>query len=186
MIANKATSAAILAITLGIIAFGVWIVTPSQVSAATNETNATTTSVTVNVYVACGMPDTYADGIDFGSLDPETNDNFAENGFKLTSPDTNNVNITYYIKANGDLTRQDGGEGFIKLGNYTWYDNGTVVGSENASLSTALTTSYAIFSADGQNIPPGGTDYMGLWLDVPIVPPGTYNNTIYIKCNQST
>ena len=158
MIANKATSAAILAITLGIIAFGVWIVTPSQVSAATNETNATTTSVTVNVYVACGMPDTYADGIDFGSLDPETNDNFAENGFKLTSPDTNN----------------------------TWYDNGTVVGSENASLSTALTTSYAIFSADGQNIPPGGTDYMGLWLDVPIVPPGTYNNTIYIKCNQST
>jgi len=181
VISNKATSAAIVAMLLGIIAFGVWLVTPGSVDAATEELNATTTNVTVNVYVSCGAPANYADGINFGSLDPETTNNPAE-GYTFTSPTTNNVNINYYIKANGDLTRGGVTTDFIKLGNYTWDDNETL-GNVVEDAHT-LTTNFVSF--DNTSIPPGGSISLQLWLDIPVVTPGTYNNTITIKCNQSS
>jgi len=179
VISRKATSAAaIAAILMATIAFGFWLVTPGQVSAATNETNTTDTSVTVKNYVACGAPANYADGIAFGSVDPETSNATAE-GYTFTAPSTNNVDIHYYIKANGDLTRGEVTTDFIKLGNYTWDDNETI-GNVVTDAHT-LTTSYASF--DNTSVPPGGDISLQLWLDVPIVPPGTYNNTVTIKCN---
>jgi len=179
---NKATSAvAIATILLVAIAFGFWLVSPGQVDAASMEENATDTSVTVNQYVACGAPSSYANGIEFGTLDPETNDNPNTDGeYNFHSPSTNNVNIHYYIKANDALTR-GGNPDKILLGNYTWDDN-TTSGQTDVSRSQALTTDYVSFD-DGTNVAPDSDVYLKFWLDIPITTPGDYNNTVTVKCN---
>jgi len=181
VISKKATSAAAIAtILMATIAFGFWLVTPSSVDAATYEENATTSNVTVLNYVACGAPVEFANGIEFGSLDPESdNNNNTDQEYTFHAPSTNNINIHYYIKANDNL-KKDGSNEIILEGNYTWDDSltseGEVVDAQN------LTTSYQSFS-DGTDVAPDANVYLRLWLDVPLVTPGTYSNTVTIKCN---
>jgi len=67
----------------------------------------------------------------------------------------------------------------------TWHDNSTyppVFDIDN----TTMTTAYTKFKELGSGLSPGSKHYFQIWLDIPIVAPGEYNNTIYVKCNQSS
>ncbi len=135
--------------------------------------NATTT-VTVNEYVAIGMSNNLSVGIDFGSVDPDTDDNNATHNYDGASAGTSywinissdsNVNIDVCVGDNESLKL---GSYVIGNGNYTWVNSTTsatdawmIVGN-----STAMTTT-ASYTRGGEDISPGNYNYFRFWLDIP-------------------
>ncbi len=181
---TKATSAvAIVALVVAML-FGTWILTPMQVDAAQYEENATTSNVTVKNYVSCGMPASWADGVEFGALDPGTSDNLPlDQNYTMIAPSTNNVPIDFWIKANAPLTK---GADTIPLQNYTWNMTKWEDSPPPFASTVGLTTSY-VEGDQCNNTQPGANCTLHLWLDIPLnQAPGTYNNTLIVKCNQSS
>ena len=141
-------------------------------------------NVTVNVNISCGFDSNFMDGVDFGSVDPGTaNVSETVNGYNVTAAPTNNKDINVYIKANDNM--QSTGSDYILLGNMTWHDNSTyppVFTIDNDTMSTTYTKFYEI----GSGLSAGGVHHFQIWLDVPNVAAGEYNNTIYVKCNATS
>jgi len=180
---TKAASAVIIAIFMAAVLFGAWLIVPANVEAAESEENATTSNVTVKAYVACGMPASYANGVEFGSLDPATSNNLpSDTNYTMSAPTTNNVGIDFYIKASAALTK--GGD-TIPLANYTYNmtANTTVPMTPVAGYGSALTTEY-VEGTLCDNTLNGSKCYLHAWLDIPAnQPAGTYSNTVTVKCN---
>jgi len=150
---------------------------------AANEQTATS-NVTIYEYVAIGISNNLSNGIEFGSLDPATNDNNATDNYNgagsastmyLSVSSDSNVNVDLCIKDNANLTSD---VNTIPNTGYTWDDNSTATAP--ILPGTAITTSYV--KTDQQNITIGSDDYFRFWLDIPGgQAAGTYNNTAYFK-----
>ena len=182
---NKAISGILGVAFVATIAIVVWAFMEPVHGAIYQETSKIA-NATVNVNISCAFDSEFADGIEFGANDPGTNDvSETANGYNVTAGSQNNVNITVWIRANGDMTKGADATKYIKIdSNMTW-DDSTTYGSYTPDTN-AMTTTYAQFS----NIPvnglePGNKHHFQIWLDFPNVEPGTYNNTIYVKCNES-
>jgi len=181
---TKAASAVIIAVFMAAVLFGAWFIAPVDVEAVEYEENATPSNVTVKSYVACGMPASYVNGVEFGSLDPNTNSNEPnpDANYTMLAPATNNVGIDFYIKANAPLTKSSD---TIPLANYTWNMTKSTDHPTDTVGSVALTTSY-VEGTLCDNTLNGTTCYLHAWLDIPLqTPAGTYNNTVTVKCNQT-
>jgi hypothetical protein len=185
VISTKAASATIIAIFMATALFGAWLIMPAGVEAAEYEENATDSNVTVKSYVACGMPASWANGVEFGSLDPDTSSNQPnpDTNYTMLAPGSNNVDIDFYITANDSLTK---GSDTIPLANYTWnMTSPTDTPEPGDGTSTALTTGYVEGAlCDGTS---NGTKcFSYFWLDIPVnTPAGTYVNELTMKCNQT-
>lgn len=180
---NKAISGVLVAVLMATIVLGTWFIS-DPVLAVDYEEATKTANATINANVSCGFSADFADYVSFGAHDPGTdNVNETVDGFSATAGATNNVNITYWIMANGNLDKQ-GTTPYWLLANMTWDDN--TAASYSVDTNT-MTTGYIEFI----NVPTVGLEasdvhYFEIWLDYPNLEPGTYNNTIYVKCNESS
>lgn len=158
---------------------------------ATEDEQTTTSNVTVNVYAAVALSTNLTDGIQFGSLDPNTNDNNATHNFDkdgavnssmwIEISNDCNTNLSLWIKDDVALTK---GSDTIANTGYTYASNTTVNNETDPGLAgTAITTAYVLVSAVaeiGQNYTFRG------WLDIPSgQAAGYYSNTVYFKGNQT-
>jgi len=144
-------------------------------------TVSTTSNVTVNVYISIALTTALAGGVQFGNLDPGTNDNPSTTctnyACNITVSSDTNTNVDIVLKANAALTRQGGTETIPNTG-YTWNStDGTVM---PGLPGYALSTSYDYTNKVGSNVAPGGKRTWQAWLDIPGgQTAGTYNNTLY-------
>jgi hypothetical protein len=154
------------------------------------DTQNTTTTVTVNEYVAVGLSNNLSSGIDFGSLDPDTLNNNATNNFDGAGLNTSfwvnistdsNVNVDICI---GDNESLEFGANVIENGNYTWV-NTTTGGPGDAWLivgNSVVMTTTAAFTNAGNNIAPGSYNWYRFWLDIPGgQAAGAYVNSVSFK-----
>lgn len=169
------------------------VTSPSFTGLATE--SYTSSSVTVQKYLAISMSANLVDGINYGtvsslpSIDTDSTDNY--NGASSTttmyinvSSDSNTA-VDFCIKGNSGLN-DPVGRNTIGLGNETYLNStstsSTVPGPSTSSL--ALTTSYV---KSGAAIAIGTADFYRFWLDVPTATAsGTYNNSIYFKGVENT
>lgn len=182
---TKALSATLIAVFMAALLFGTWLMMPADVQAQSDETNATTSNVTVQAHVSCGMPASWANGVEFGSVDPDHSDYVpTDNNYTMLAPATNNVDIDFYVMADQAMLRQ-GGADTIPLANYTWNMTTWATSPPAFNSTTALTTAYVEGTGcDGTSAGDNCTTH--LWLDIPSGQvAGTYNNTLTIKCNQT-
>jgi hypothetical protein len=173
-------------LSLFIVAF---LMTPisKPVEGAATSTQATTSNVTVNVYVSIVLSPNLAAGVQFGNVDPGTNDNPATNCdnnlCNITVSSDTNVNVDIVLKANAALTRQGGTETIPNSG-YTW--NATTSPTIPELPGYALQITYDYTNKVGSNLAPGTTVIWKAWLDIPARQrAGTYNNTLYF-CGDET
>jgi hypothetical protein len=183
---TKALSATLIVLFMAALLFGTWLIMPADVEAAQYEENATVSNATVSSFVSCGMPTTWSNGVEFGSVDPDSDSNepSPDANYTMSAPSTNNVNVDFYIKTNAPMTKQGGPE-TIPLANYTWNMTQASDHPTDDVGSVALTTNY-VEGTLCDNTPNGSNCYLHLWLDVPLdTMAGTYNNTLTVKCNQT-
>jgi len=140
----------------------------------------TTTYVFIDIIPSSDLDD----GIQFGSVDPGTNDNVATKNvacnsgacYNITIDPATTVNVDLYHKTDGDL-------GTIEIENVTHQANITSNTGDNliASGSISLTTSYAIIGTDVcQNIGDDVNCWIRYWFDVPSgQSPGDLETTYY-------
>jgi len=156
--------------------------THSQVTAQSEVS--TPSSVTISSYIAIGLSNDLANGIEFGNLVPGTNDNPAFDNDKgegggtsmwvEVSPESN-VGVDLCIKDNQPLT-SNGNQ--IPNEGYTWSDNRDPMLPNLPG--TPISTTYR--KTNEIALAPGERDYFRFWLDVPTAqPPGTYTNLVYFK-----
>ncbi len=162
---------------LVLVSFG-YLLLGANVSADTRPSN-----VTVSAYVSISLS-TNMSSIEFGNVNPNTNDNPADHNsdgagggtsYWVTIGADSNVNADLCIRDNWALNTSGGD--VIGNGNYTW-DNDTV--STNPALpGTAMSTTL---TSAGNNIAPGSQHYYRFWLDIPSgQAAGTYNNSVIIE-----
>jgi len=138
----------------------------------------TTSNVTVSVYISISLSTPLASGVQFGQLNPGTNDNPSSTctnyACNITVSQDTNVNVDIVIKDNAPLTKSATGA-YIGNGNYTW---NSTDGSTMPSLpGFALSTSYDYTNKVGSNVAPGNLRTWQAWLDIPTgQEAGTYNN----------
>jgi uncharacterized protein (UPF0333 family) len=163
------------------------ILPPVGYSAITS-TQATTSNVTVNTYVSISLTAPLAGGVQFGSLDPGTNDNPSTTctgvNCNITVSSDTNVNVDIVLKANAALTRQGGTETIPNTG-YTWNSTDASYAPPGPGIY-ALSTSYDYTNKVGANVAPGGKRAWQAWLDIPGgQTAGTYNNTLSFCADQA-
>lgn len=167
----------------------VMLVLPAVVTPASTQTVTTTSNATINVYVAISRSANLSDGILFGNVEVNTNDNNAShnndsNGgntsmWILVSQDSN-VNVDLCLNYNESLTS---GSYTIPDANYT-YNNSQTDQSPDLSGTAMTTTSTKVESSI-----PTTSDayaYFRFWLDVPVgQQAGTYVNEMSFKAIQA-
>ncbi len=137
----------------------------------------TTTTVTVNEYVAIGLSNNLSLGIDFGSIDPDTLNNNATNNFDAGPPLWNEtsfwVNVSSDSNVDVDICVGDNetlkyGAYVIENGNYTWV-NSTASADDTWMLvgNSVVMTTTASYTKAGQYVSPGNYNWFRFWLDVP-------------------
>jgi len=167
----------------------------SMTYAADSQESTTPSNATVSKNVAFSMSTNLSTGIQFGSVDMNTNNNNATGNYDggpgeagaegivnasyyITVDTSSNVNVDVCIKDDGHLDTQ--ASDAITNGNYTWNDNSTSNSTEDETDSFAMSTDYVRLNVT--NIGGGARTYIRLWLDVPnLQPAGVYNNTVYLK-----
>lgn len=170
---------------LGALALGIF---QHSAEAATTDEKSTTSNVTVNVYVSMSLTSAFADGVEFSSLDPGTDDNNATTcndlGCNLTISGDTNIPVDIVMKANANLTR-DGGAEEIPNWNYTWgTSDGTTLPVPANDLNTTEYDYRASYKV-GDSVAASGVRSWQAYLDIPgSQTAGTYNNTLYFCANQ--
>jgi hypothetical protein len=147
-----------------------------------------TSTITVSPIAAIGLSSNLSDGINFGILDPDTENNNATDNYNDPGGNTsmwvyadpnNSMDIDICIMANASLT-SGGGDVIENYNNYTWsdseYNNVTLPPTYGWNITTYYNkTTY-------RQIGPGERDYFRFWLDVPEAQPaGTYTNMVSFK-----
>jgi len=149
----------------------------------------TTSNVTVSVYISISLSTPLASGVQFGQLNPGTNDNpsstCTDYACNISVSSDTNVNVDIVMKANAALTRQGGTETIPNSG-YTW--NSTDGTTMPTLPGYSLSTSYDYTNKVGSNVAPGELRTWQAWLDIPAgQAAGTYNNTLYFcACETGT
>lgn len=164
-----------------------------SVQAASSDEQTTSSNVTVNVYVSISLTTGFANGVEFGSLDPGQ-DNQASttctgHSCNISVSGDTNVNVDILMKANANLTRCPGGActgDMIGWWNYSW--NATDGTSAWVQPGWELNiTSYDNITAHkvGDSVSSSGVRSWQAWLDIPAAQvAGTYNNTLYFCAHQ--
>ena len=153
---------------------------------ATTSTQTTTSNVTVNVYVAIALTTPLASGVQFGNLDPGTNDNPSSTctnyACNITVSSDTNVNVDIVTKVNAYLTRQGGTETIE-----TQYWNSSLI-QQPSTPAYQFQTSYDYTNKVASNLEPGSNVIFDTWLTIPSgQKAGVYNNTIYFcACETGT
>jgi hypothetical protein len=167
---------------------------------ATYQKGSVIMNATVGAWVAINPSSSVISGILFGSLNPNTNNNMAENDttsddytnctdYNITIDTSSNTNVDLYNKAEGDLNLIGDGV-FIKIENVTLGSNQTADGNNVNMTATTdgtipLNTTWLIIgsittnSGPCYNVNEGDNCYIAYWLDVPSIIPGTYNTSYY-------
>ena len=171
--------------------FGLFVLLLSQysVKAAASDEKVTTSNVTVNVYVSISLTTAFANGVEFGNLDPGTDDNpsttCANLGCNISVSGDTNVNVDILMKANANLTRFPGTE-MIGWWNYTWNSTDGTYSFVQPGWELNI-TQYDNRTARkvGDSVAPGGVRSWQAWLDIPPAQTaGSYNNTLYFCAHQ--
>ena len=186
----------ILVLTAAVILFSVlaFVSRPPSLTALATEST-TTSSVTVQKFLAITLSTNLSDGITFGTVDTlpginvnaSDNDNDGSSGTSLfvnVSTDSNTA-VDFCTKANSGL-HDAVGDSTIGLSNETYRNasttNSTLPGPATSSIP--LTTSFVKAS---EPTVPGNVTYYRFWLDVPTgTASGTYNNTVTFKGVETT
>lgn len=172
---------------------------PPSVMAATSQTSSTVSNVTVAVSIGFAFSGNFSDGILFGSVDQNTNDNNATKNYVgnnsadcdsnadctdyfVTMSTDNNANADTCIRDNGNLTS---GSNEITNTGYTYnatsvFTNTTTTADDSIAITeTSVITGTIALAADANQT-------FRFWLDVPDnTASGTYNNTVEIKVLQT-
>lgn len=182
-------------IILAMLAVGFFISTGGV--APTSVVSSTASNVTVNSYISFALSTNLSMGIQFGSVDPATNDNNATIGSGNANYNgTGNTTFWMYLgadsNANGDFCIKDneslrnGGTGIPTIGNGNFtYANATIAQGNNftspdMSLDSGITIAYEKLRQT--NHAPDARLFVRFWLDVPTAqPPGIYNNLVSFK-----
>jgi len=112
----------------------------------------------------------------FGDVDPDTNNNPAEdngNYYITDSSDSTCSGLKVWIRATSDM---------VLGGSSIGISNVTVSNSSNINNGFRLSTSFQLLNS---SVPVGSNVYMWFWLDVPASqsPPGIYSTSVEIKEN---
>lgn len=161
----------------GVILYGISM-SPYNVMASETDVENVTSTATINKQIAIGLGANLASGIEFGTVNPASNNNAdPENGADnaVTADASNNIGIDLCIRANANLSQS--ASVAIPMVNYTWWDNTTATVTNN---ETTMSTTYQ--KAFHSNVVAGNTLYYGFWVDIPPAKTaGAYNNTIQFK-----
>jgi len=126
------------------------------------------------------------DGIQFGNVDPGTNDNIATRNSACNSGTCYNITIDSATTVNVDLYHKTiGNLGTIAIENVTHQANITANNGDNliASGSISLTTSYIIIGTNiCQNLGDSDNCWIKYWLDVPSAQSSGDLETTYYYC----
>jgi len=154
-----------------------------------SQTAESETQVTISEYYAIYASDNLVDGIAFGSLIHNTQDNAATDNANgggsgstlyLESSSDSNIDLALCIKASDDLVNITNSiPTIIKIGNLTWAnDTSTDSGTPKLAFETEMTKSYVHALNLTTSVP--DIAYFRFWLDVPNAQPALqYNNTLY-------
>lgn len=178
MNSNKTSVMVILLVVSGYLLSGINVLAVSEQTTPSN--------VTVSAYVAIALSTNWT-AIEFGNVNPGTNDNNASHNYD--GGNVSNANTTYWVTVstdsnlNADLCIKDNWALNTTGGNVIGNTNYTYSNNTNDTVlplpGTAVTTSHV---QAGYSVAPGGKDYFRFWLDIPTAQAaGTYNNTVYIK-----
>lgn len=168
---------------------------------ATYQYGNTTMNATIGAWVAITPSSSVTAGIDFGGINPGTNDNMAVNDttgpagtnctdYNVTIDTSSNVDVDIFNDASGDLT-SDGNT--IKIENVTIEANQTNCGNNvNMTVITdgtiPLNTTYLIAGKNSKTTGPcksvasGNNCYIAYWLDVPASQIAGAYTTAYEYC----
>jgi len=139
-----------------------------------------TSTATVTLSLSIGISTALQDGINFGNLNPGTDNNSDPDNVNNTVNVSGNTNIDLCIRANGSMNSS---LYEITLGNYSW--DGDISFGALAADQNTMSTTFAK-DPDTNNLPSGTQRQLGFWLDVPSgQPAGTYVNEIHIRAVQS-
>lgn len=160
-------------------------------TSAANVTDVNTSSdANVSYYIAIGMSTELTNGIHFGVVEQNTNNNNASQNANNNNASQNVMagNTLYYVSVSADgntnvnISTKDSAAltssgNTIGNGNYTYNAN---VNATNPVLpGTAMTLNFA--QAIG-NIAPGSNAFFRFWLDIPSAQPaGNYANTVFFQ-----
>jgi hypothetical protein len=173
-----------LLIVLGVIAC---IFLPSLVKAADTDEKTTSSNVTVNTYVSISLSTAFANGVEFGSLDPNTNNNNATtcNGLGCNITVSADTNTVVDIVMNGTVMTRFGGAQTIPASAYTWNTtNGTSLPNPIIPLN-ATVYEYRNGYKVGDSVSASGVRSWQAQLDIPSAQTaGLYNNTLAFCANQ--
>ncbi len=148
----------------------------------------TTSNVSVTRFFAIALSTNLDDGIEFGTVDPNSQDVNATDNYN--GPDSNttmsvdvssdsNTNVNVCVRANTDLTNPGGV--IIPLGGYT-FSNSTANNITTPSDPSNTRVMLVAFQDTSQNIPRGSSDFFRFFLDIPAgQEAGTYNDTIIFR-----
>jgi hypothetical protein len=157
-------------------------------SAIADQTINRTSNVTVAGYVAIALSTNWTlDNIQFGTLDPATNDNNATHNNDSTGGNSSywvevstDSNLDPYICLRDDWALNSTGGDVIGNGNFTW--NTTLSGGPTEPILAGIAMNTTDVDAWGGNTVPRGQNLtFRFWLDIPLGQAfGTYNNTVFI------
>jgi hypothetical protein len=162
---------------------GTWLVNVTANDTFPNYAS-NSTQFEVNVYVSIGLTTNLADGIEFGSLDPNTVNSSSATCNNLqcnisVSSDTN-VNVDVVMKVNSYLTRQGG----VETISTQYWNSSTAEQPTNPAYQVSTTYDYT--NKVGSSLTPGTRTIFNSWLSVPSgQKAGTYNNTLYFCATET-
>lgn len=171
----------ILAILL-VITIGLWVFTPVVLLAPSGTTES---RVTIDVFYAIDLSSALLTGIDFGNIielpafDVNGSDNyggpFSETLYNVVVATDSNTAVDFCINANSALS--DDFNNQIPLAGETYLNASTTDATTPGPVEDSVSLSTTAVKASDVNSPGDSTHYR-LWLDVPSVPVGFYNNTV--------
>jgi len=185
---NKGTTKLLLLTLMATFLIAGLYMTPLVFSGAVlTEEESTSSTATVTKQVAISKSTELANGVAFGNVDPNTNNNNATKNFNasdqteywVTIDSTTNTPIDICIKDDAALTS---GAYTIPNSGYTW-NSSTSNSATLPSIATmaAITTSYDTVNKVASNTQSGKYN-VRLTLDVPVSQQaGSYSNTVYFK-----
>lgn len=179
-----------LALLSAIFLYGVYVDYPPTVSAVTE--SSTVSNATVAVTIGFTFSGNLSNGILFGEVNTNTNDNNATGNYLADAGNSsyfilmdtaNNADADTCLNDNVALTS---GANTIPNTGYTIDANSTIDGGNmnNPASSVAITTSYASFGTEALSA--DDSQYFQFYLDVPAgQAAGVYNNTVNFKIIQN-
>lgn len=154
---------------------------------AATDVKSTTSNATVSEYAAIALSTNLTDGIFFGSVNPNTNDNVATHNADgadgntsmwVTISSDSNTYISICTKDSAALTK---GADTIPNTGYTYNFTTTAADKPVTLPGTAITTSYVNTTGVGVSVS-DQYEWFRFWLDVPAgQEAGVYENTMYFK-----